>query len=251
MKARKVLAVLMAMVLAVGVFGVGAMTVYANEIIVEIDGARVVFPDQGPVLIDGRVLVPVRGVFEHLGYTPYWDEATLTATLADGVNTIVITIGQTTFTTNGVQYTLDVPAQTIGGRTMIPLRHVLESVGMTLDWDGDRNAVLITTPVVEIPDPVEPDPDEENGDENGDDNGDENGDEENGDVNGDENDVDENGDVNGDENGYDENGYDENGYVENGEEENGEEENGEEENGEEENGEEENDEEENDEEDEE
>ena len=213
MKGRKVLAALMALVLAAGVFGIGGLTVYANEIIVEIDGQRVIFEDQGPVLIDGRVLVPVRGVFEHLGYTPYWDEAAQAATLTDGVNTIVITIGQATFLTNGVEHTLDVPAQTIGGRTMIPLRHVLESVGMTLEWDDARNAVLITTPqVVEPDEPDEEDDDEENGYENGYENDVENG-YENDVENGYENDV-ENGYEDDVENGY-ENDYEngvENGY---------------------------------------
>jgi len=119
-------------------------TTYASGIIVEIDGVQVDFDGQNPANIDGRILVPVRGVFEALGFTVAWNPDTQTATLT-GENVIVITIGSSTFTTDGRTYTLDVPAQIIGGRTMLPIRAVLESVGHVLEWDGARTAVLITT----------------------------------------------------------------------------------------------------------
>jgi hypothetical protein len=107
---------------------------------------RVIFDDQQPVLIDGRTLVPARGVFEALGFNVDWEAHTSTAILTSPTHQIRITIGQTTFFTNGVAHQLDVPAQLIGGRTMIPLRIPLESVGgFRLDWDGATNSVLITT----------------------------------------------------------------------------------------------------------
>ena len=40
-------------------------------------------------------------------------------------------------------HTLDIPAQIIGGRTMLPLMAVLESVGYQLDWDGLTNTVSV------------------------------------------------------------------------------------------------------------
>jgi len=116
-----------------------------GEITVTIDGETVLFEDQHPIIHNGRTLVPVRGVFEHLGFDVVWDRAARQGTLTRDDAVIVITIGSYTFTTNGVVYELDVPAQIIGGSTMLPLRAVLESVGYDLDWDRNTRTVEITS----------------------------------------------------------------------------------------------------------
>ena len=115
---------------------------YAETITVMLDGQRVEFTDQQPVIIDGRTLVPVRGVFEQLGFEVSWNPETQQATLT-GDDVVIITIGSDVFTTNGMPGFLDVPAQTIEGRTMLPIRHVLESVGFTLTWDGAESTIYI------------------------------------------------------------------------------------------------------------
>ncbi|MCL1842726.1 MAG: copper amine oxidase N-terminal domain-containing protein [Defluviitaleaceae bacterium] len=116
----------------------------AAEIGVAINGATVHFADQAPANIDGRTLVPVRGVFEMLGFDVDWDDAARTAIITNASYEMRITIDSATFTTNGVNHTLDVPAQSIGGRTMVPIRLPLESVGLSLDWDDATRTVLIS-----------------------------------------------------------------------------------------------------------
>ena len=120
---------------------------FAGEqpISVTINGERVVFTDQNPVIVDSRTLVPVRGVFEKLGFDVDWAPGTRQAILTSDQYTVVITVGSATFTVNGVNRTLDVPAQIIGDRTMLPIRAVVESVGYFVDWDGPTRTVLITT----------------------------------------------------------------------------------------------------------
>ncbi|MCL2202052.1 MAG: stalk domain-containing protein [Oscillospiraceae bacterium] len=141
---KKILSMILALVLLLAF--VPSVLASANApISVFINGQRVVFPDQNPVVIDGRTLVPVRGVFEDLNFFVDWNPNTRRATLTRGSDTIIITVGSNVFTTNGVSHTLDVAAQTIGGRTMLPLRLVLESVGYTLDWNSATSTVTITS----------------------------------------------------------------------------------------------------------
>jgi internalin A len=102
------------------------------------------FTDQHPVIVDGRTLVPVRGVFETLGFEVDWDNKTQQATLINEEYTIELTIGNESFTTNGENHTLNVPAQIIGSSVMLPIRDVLESVDYNLDWDSHSNTVIIT-----------------------------------------------------------------------------------------------------------
>jgi len=116
-----------------------------DAITVTINDTPVIFADQPPVIVNGRTLVPVRGVFEALGFDVTWNEQTRQATLSRADATIVITINSATFTTNGISHILDVPAQVIGGRTMLPIRAVLESMGYDLGWEEATRTVLIVT----------------------------------------------------------------------------------------------------------
>jgi len=117
----------------------------ASQLHVTIDGKQVNFTDQGPTIVDGRTLVPVRGVFEELGFEVDWEQDTETARLTRSGYEVVLTIGSANFITNGESHTLDVPAQIIGGRTMLPIRAVLESVGYSVGWSQSTNTVLISS----------------------------------------------------------------------------------------------------------
>ena len=103
--------------------------------------------DSQPFISDGRTFLPylpARGIFETLGFNVSWNEAARQATLSNK-DVVVITVGRNTFTTNGTMRNLDVPAQIIGGRTMLPIRAVLESVGYYVHWNSDTRTVAITS----------------------------------------------------------------------------------------------------------
>jgi len=123
------------------------IALYASDIRVTVDGETVNFPIQAPVIVQDRTLVPVRGVFEHLGFEAQWHPAQRRAILTRHDHVIIITIGSNVFTTNGISHTLDVPAQIINDSTMLPLRHVLESIGYELDWNAAATTVIITRPL--------------------------------------------------------------------------------------------------------
>ena len=138
-----------------------AVTADANTATVTINGEAVAFRDQGPVIIEDRTLVPARDVFEKLGWAVNWDRATATVLLTRGHTSITIVIGEPTFGVlvydpdsphpgHGTIGMLDVPAKIIGGRTLLPIRPVLESVGYEVDWDRTTRTVTIITPPQQI-----------------------------------------------------------------------------------------------------
>lgn len=112
-----------------------------KDIDVFVNGEKVVF-DQTPVIQDDRTLVPVRAIFEALGASVEWESPYVTA--QKGTINLRIGIGNSFLTKNGQEIALDVPAQIISDRTLIPLRAVSEALDCNVDWNGETRTVTIT-----------------------------------------------------------------------------------------------------------
>lgn len=106
-----------------------------------------------PVNIDGRVLVPMRAIFEALGMQVFWNGNDRSVWAERGDEFICIPIDSTEIGT-GVKNSdgadvwvdtiqVDVPARIIDDRTFVPVRAVSETLGSRVSWDGDRNRVII------------------------------------------------------------------------------------------------------------
>jgi hypothetical protein len=155
----------LALVLALALAGLLSAPAAAQAVRVVVDGSPVAF-DQPPVTIGGRVLIPLRGVFEQLGAFVQWNPATNTVLATRGGSQIQLTIGSRAASVNGRQVMLDVPPMVVGGRTLVPLRFVSEAMGATVDWEPSTRTVFITSsgaaqppappPVVQPPRPPVP-----------------------------------------------------------------------------------------------
>lgn len=99
--------------------------------------------DVPPYVKDGRTLAPIRAILEALGMTVAWDGTTQTATAVKADITISVTINSNIAVVNGVQKTLDVPAEITNGRTFVPVRFFAEALNMNVDWDGYTKTVII------------------------------------------------------------------------------------------------------------
>jgi len=135
---------------------------------VYIDGKKLDFADQPPVIQNGRTLVPMRAIFEALGAEVKWDQVTQTVTAFRpdetyagflGDKTITLTIGKNTAhlvsdvrerpeNSRDEDIALDVPAQVMNSRTMVPLRFVSETLDAHVKWDAKTNRIDIYTPQV-------------------------------------------------------------------------------------------------------
>jgi hypothetical protein len=115
-----------------------------DHITVIVNGETVDFGNSQPVNINGRVLVPMRDIFEALGLVVGWNQDTKTATGKKGVTDISITIGAQKMLVNGKEVKIDVPAQIIDGSTMVPLRAITDSAGGQVKWDQLSQTATIT-----------------------------------------------------------------------------------------------------------
>lgn len=108
----------------------------------ELNGRMLNF-DQPPIMEQGRVMVPLRGIFEELGANVLYDSARRQIKATNDGRTVELTLGQRQAFIDGRQVWLDVPADTISGRTMVPLRFVSEAMGADVKWRAASKTVEI------------------------------------------------------------------------------------------------------------
>lgn len=123
----------------------------AQGIRTTVDDVFIHFTDVQPMMSNGRVMVPVRGVFEHMNANVVWDANSATVTAQRGTDTIRLPINSRYATLNGREIALDSPAKIVNGRTMVPLRFLSESLGASVEWVASSRTVEISTVTATIP----------------------------------------------------------------------------------------------------
>ena len=102
-----------------------AMTIGSTDMIVD---NEIVAGDAAPYVADSRTMVPIRVLSETFGAEVDFKDNVVT--IVDGDTTIVMTIGETTYTINDEEQTMDVaPVIGSGDRTYVPIRFVAEALG--------------------------------------------------------------------------------------------------------------------------
>jgi ribosomal protein L21E len=139
---RRNASLLVSLVVAVSLIVPPGIFAQQAPIRVYVDGQPLSF-DVPPNIIQGRVLVPLRGVFERLGATVDFDPQTQHIVAVRGPQTVELTIGSRQARVNSNAALLDVPAFTIAGRTMVPLRFISESLGANVQWVEASQTILI------------------------------------------------------------------------------------------------------------
>ncbi len=125
------------------VFGSLAAIAQDSHYAISVDGKSVVFDGPGPRRKMGRVLVPLRGVFEKMGAHVEWDDDSQTVFADRNDTRVELMIGSNNATVNGRAVLMDVPAQLIDGRTLVPLRFLSESLGARVNFDGPNRSIDI------------------------------------------------------------------------------------------------------------
>ena len=119
---------------------------------VSVDGDPVNFSSGQPLELRGRVMVPLRGVFEKMGGSVNWDGAAQMVTVAKGGTTIKLTVGDAHALKNEETVVTNEKSILRGGTVYVPLRFLAETLDANVHWDGATRAVHITT-VKNVPAP--------------------------------------------------------------------------------------------------
>jgi len=105
---------------------------------VSINGQPIDFGSVAPQARQGRVLVPMRRIFEEIGATVNYDSATQRIVAKRGNREVELQLGSTEATINGNGVTLDVPAEATLGTTLVPLRFISEAFNVSVDFRGSN-----------------------------------------------------------------------------------------------------------------
>lgn len=141
---KKIWTMLLAAILIVPLVLQPATAQAAKAITIYVDGVQLK-TDQPPVMVQGRVMLPLRAIFEALDASVDWDRKKQTVTATKGDTTVVLKIKSRVAIINNQTVTLDVPAQILGGRTMVPVRFVSEALGQEVDWNTRSQVVTINS----------------------------------------------------------------------------------------------------------
>ncbi|MCX7715170.1 MAG: stalk domain-containing protein [Clostridia bacterium] len=114
-----------------------------KSIDVVVNNNKVLF-DVDPIIANGRALVPMRAIFEALGASVEWNEATKTITANSVKGIITMQIGNKAMTKGNEKISLDVEPTIYDGRTLVPARAVSEALGATVEWDGSARLIRIS-----------------------------------------------------------------------------------------------------------
>ncbi|MCH5210693.1 MAG: copper amine oxidase N-terminal domain-containing protein [Oscillospiraceae bacterium] len=146
---------------------VAAMPSYADDNIkVFLDGSEIQF-DVPPQIIDDYTMVPMRAIFEALGYYVEWDQESQivmavnfqndTAIILDCENSAICVcpaseameamLSEETVEEFVDKYVeiLEQKIPIIDGRTLVPVRVISESSGCDVQWNGNTRSVYITS----------------------------------------------------------------------------------------------------------
>jgi len=116
---------------------------YGSDIRLIIDGQELHYMSSPPIMMDNRVMVPARDVFERVGGIIGWHEGHRQVTVFLGDDVLVMTVGLREANLNGQSIMMPVAPVVRNDRTLIPLRFPAEAFGLDVDWcDDDRTAFV-------------------------------------------------------------------------------------------------------------
>lgn len=104
--------------------------------------------DVPPQIINGRTVLPLRTLFEGMGYSVDWAALEKRATCYRGQEKITVTLDETRILVQEgeeqFEVTADIPCQIISGRIFVPVRAVADACKTPVNWVKETRTVVIS-----------------------------------------------------------------------------------------------------------
>jgi hypothetical protein len=97
-----------------------------------------------PVILKGTTYIPIRPLSEAFQSTVVWDDAEQTVTITNDQTTIICQIDNPIASVNGNEVKLTEPPRLLDHRTIVPLRFIVESLGLTIKWQDLTQTIEIS-----------------------------------------------------------------------------------------------------------
>jgi hypothetical protein len=115
-----------------------------------VDGKVVGFEGQGPIAMERRLYVPMRGVLEKIGATVTYDKESRTVTASGNSRSITLPLEGSQGVVDGRSMRFAERPIVMNDRVLVPLRLLSEALGAQVDWDAATMTVKITSGTPEI-----------------------------------------------------------------------------------------------------
>lgn len=99
--------------------------------------------DTPAVIKSNRTLIPVRALVEGFGAKVDWNQEEQKATIIKGDTTIELQLDNNIAIVNGKEVELEVPSASYSNRTYVPLRFIIENLGINIDYDKESGLIEI------------------------------------------------------------------------------------------------------------
>jgi len=100
--------------------------------------------DTPPVIKEGRTLIPVRAISEAMGADVAWNAEEKTVTITKDNKVIVFNLKENKVYVDEAEVAIDVPAEVMNDRTMVPLRFIAEQLGLVVEYDDETKIIEIS-----------------------------------------------------------------------------------------------------------
>lgn len=113
-----------------------------DNIKVILNGETLLF-DKKPIIENDRTLVPLRQIFEALGYEVLWNGEDKSIIAKKSDVTMRLQIGNTSISVNDELVYSDIAPELIDSTTYIPIRVISENSGCDVQWIADDKTIII------------------------------------------------------------------------------------------------------------
>jgi len=137
---NKCLIFLVIFIVTVFLFNLLSMTVYAENIRISVDSLNI--KDTKPEIINGTIYLPLRNIFQALGWNVYWNPKEKSVTCSFNNREMHFKLGSKDVYIDKVFDMMDSPLIMVKNKSYIPKKFITQQFGIKVRWDKKNNIII-------------------------------------------------------------------------------------------------------------